>query len=187
MKKMIVFAFMAMVTGLVQASSVNWQITGNTFGPFIDDPRHSSNGGNGRAVGYDVLVFYATDMAAIDTALATSDFGTLSSLAITGGKTSATGAVGGMWSGETLTTFDIFAVAFNTYGSGQTLTDATWYLKSANLTVTSYDPPSPAVPGNWTSSNWGNTPWTEMVPEPTAMALVALGVAAVGLRRRFRK
>jgi len=33
--------------------------------------------------------------------------------------------------------------------------------------------------GNWTSYS--------VVPEPTSMALLALGVAAVGLRRRFKK
>ncbi len=44
-----------------------------------------------------------------------------------------------------------------------------------------------------TWANWGGTGvsgttmWTAVVPEPTSMALLALGVAAVGLRRRFKK
>ena len=43
---------------------------------------------------------------------------------------------------------------------------------------------------NWGGSGVsGSTMWQDIhgVPEPTAMALVALGAAAVGLRRRFRK
>jgi len=44
-----------------------------------------------------------------------------------------------------------------------------------------------------TWANWGGTGvsgsgmWQEIIPEPTAMALLALGAAALGLRRRFRK
>ena len=37
--------------------------------------------------------------------------------------------------------------------------------------------------GGWTPTDG----WSSTIPEPTAMALLALGAAAVGLRRRFRK
>lgn len=39
---------------------------------------------------------------------------------------------------------------------------------------------------NWDGTGVAGT-WTAVVPEPTSMALLALGVVAVGLRRRFRK
>lgn len=46
---------------------------------------------------------------------------------------------------------------------------------------------------SWTAQTWGGktgdfgTANVWVVPEPTSMALLALGVAAVGLRRKFRK
>jgi hypothetical protein len=41
------------------------------------------------------------------------------------------------------------------------------------------------LPYTWALSSTTST-WTA-VPEPTSMALIALGVAAIGLRRRFKK
>jgi len=38
----------------------------------------------------------------------------------------------------------------------------------------------------WTGKG-GTVVWTAVVPEPTSMALLALGVAAIGLRRKNRK
>ena len=47
--------------------------------------------------------------------------------------------------------------------------------------VTTYTPPA------WTYADKTIYEFGSVIPEPTAMALLALGAAAVGLRRRFRK
>lgn len=48
--------------------------------------------------------------------------------------------------------------------------------------------PDPGVPARWDASGLVATSggWQKIVPEPTALALLALGVAGVALRRRIR-
>ncbi|MDR3221342.1 MAG: PEP-CTERM sorting domain-containing protein [Candidatus Accumulibacter sp.] len=58
------------------------------------------------------------------------------------------------------------------------------YIVSSTYSATTYAPPQPATPITFRADDFGA--WAP-VPEPTGMALLALGVAAAGLRRRFRK
>ena len=68
------------------------------------------------------------------------------------------------------------------------LDDEWWYTVSDNMLYTGKTSLSLAgePPALTLGQNNFNSPWTA-IPEPTAMALLALGAAAVGLRRRFRK
>jgi len=72
-------------------------------------------------------------------------------------------------------------VMFATFGGDEytmTLTNESWINAAVNQgsVNTIYWAAGSTAPDNWV-----------LIPEPTAMALLALGAAAVGLRRRFRK
>jgi len=71
----------------------------------------------------------------------------------------------------------VYMVVYNAAG--------THYQQSAAVTLGSLGLSDTTIATHQASFNW-TSGWVP-IPEPTAMALLALGAAAVGLRRRFRK
>lgn len=176
MKKVMILATVLMTGTMVQAASVNW-----TLSPFaLSDP-------DGGYLTGGALYFLQGDSSGAAAAIIGGTF-----LADFGSQildNSVTAPAGNMTSrvvnGVTAGTYDFFVVAFDagTIGAAQN------FIISSDINQSTYEPPATATTATFSSSSFaGGTAedWSP-IPEPTSVALLAIGVAAIGLRRKFRK
>ena len=185
MKTIMTIAMALFVTVVAQAGSINWAITGAA-------PIKTAANANVGA-GWTVYLVLTDSLADIDTAIKDGTFtstttGVLGS-ALTGtGSNVSTTQTATSASLTAYSSYNFTVLYFNTTDYVNTLGTTSSYRTTSTVNQLAYadDPQyqvtwssaAPGIGGSWNAYT--------VIPEPTAMALLALGAAAVGLRRRFR-
>lgn len=194
MKKLMTCLTVVLFVAVSQAATIKWGANGAAY---FDNNKLSSSA-NDNGVGY-LLVFEGNN-GVVSSAMITDAYNLWKS------STADTSVVAGPQSSTGLGAISanaIFADNSAVGSSGLTLTDGTTYF--ANIFFTTRDGVDYYYQSGSTlydtgGSNWDGTSstltattslsspttWTA-VPEPTSMALLVLGVAAIGLRRKLRK
>ena len=187
MKKLIALIVLFGI-GVTQAASINWSIT-SVYSPNGDGTPSASKCSGG------IAYIFVDDGSSITPTLATaalaggaSAWATFSGSAVNSALTTGLGGItqNGVGSGFAASTaYSLFVVVLN----AGTYAGSTFEMVSIDKTVTmpgsgsgAWAYGSPAT-GGYLPNNWTAIP----VPEPTSMALFALGGVAMSFRRKFQK
>jgi len=200
MKKVMMTAVaVVLAAGMVSAANFNWNINAN-WGVLPNGSSWTTGVNDTTPFFYAIIL--ADDLLAATTAIETSGFvintsgGGESGVFLDWGVTTNLRGASATVSSPNIATSskiqttdqDYIAIAFAQGAGGVWHYWASGVLEDKKGYATN---PDLGMAGTWTASIWAaGSGWEAIpgaIPEPTAMALLALGAAAVGLRRRFRK
>ena len=197
-KTMMMMATALFAVVSVQAVALNWTGNGTTAKIYgLTSGTIMTTGAGSQTAGMTAYYLLSSDLVTVQSKTAESDILALAKATASGQTATSTGAAGRMGGSTTVSAstagVSYFVRVYATFSGADYYMDlkdansAYWTTtKTGDDTVTESLAWSAATYGGATGVSGDFNKWVAVVPEPTSMALLAMGVVALGLRRKFR-